>query len=42
MPDESVASEAAEIVSDKWSPLLLIGLVSAEFAALLGLLIWMS
>lgn len=41
MPDEPDAAEDAEIVSDNWSLLLPFGLVSVEFAALLGLLVWM-
>ena len=41
MPDDAFA-DAVEIIPDERSPLLLLGLIGMEFAALLGLLILMS
>jgi hypothetical protein len=41
MPNEAVAAELAEPVSDERCLALLIILIGAEFAALIGLLVWM-
>jgi hypothetical protein len=42
MSDEAAAARGADVVPDERSMLPLLGLIGAEFAALLGLLIWMS